>query len=249
MNNENLLPSNEYREYKSRLYSEPSLQAQMSDEFIEKLRETQGANTQEITEQTEALGTTMPSNLGGLTGAGSYFSSRYMTPQTNTLAQDLRTATRAAALNQALANEKAAWEKKQTEAYREYQRRMNDKQNALQNTPKYTVTEGGVEYEDTGTTSKTVANVEPSYSPMGSGTFEYSSGGGSVSLPQSSLPTSTPAVSLPTPSIMPSGPVDIQRDKFGNITSLTYNGKTYNGNDAKSMYDKLQKFGTIGGRI
>lgn len=251
MNNEYLLPSNEYNEFESRAYVEPSLQPAQTETFIDKLRETQGAHGQEITAQTEALGTTTPSNLGGLTGAGSYFSSRYQTPRTNALAQNLRTTAQATALNEALANEQAIWKKRYNEAYRDYQSREHNKAN----TPTTdTVTEGGVEYEDTSEESKKVASVEPSYSPMGSGTFKYT--------PNEALGLSSVMDSLKTTSIMPgsselfntswampSSTVDINRDKFGNITSLTYDGKTYDGDDAKKMYQKLQTLGTVGGRI
>jgi hypothetical protein len=107
------------------------------------LRETQGAHGQEITAQTEALGTTTPSNLGGLTGAGSYFSSRYQTPRANALTQNLRTTAQAAALSQALANEQAIWKKRYNEAYRDYQRREHTKAN----TPVSTSGGGGEGYK------------------------------------------------------------------------------------------------------
>lgn len=159
MNNEYLLPSNEYNEFESRAYVEPSLQPAQTETFIDKLRETQGAHGQEITAQTEALGTTTPSNLGGLTGAGSYFSSRYQTPRTNALAQNLRTTAQATALNEALANEQAIWKKRYNEAYREYQKREHNKAN----TPTTdTTTEGGFEIEDSG--DDTIVAVTPGMS-------------------------------------------------------------------------------------
>lgn len=145
MNNDYLLPSNEYNEFESRAYIEPSLQPAQTETFIDKLREAQRANGQEITAQTEALGTTIPSNLGGLTGAGSYFSSRYQTPRTNTLAQNLRATAQAAALNEALANEQAIWKKRYSDIYQNYQKREYDKANAP--APQAPITEGGFEIE------------------------------------------------------------------------------------------------------
>lgn len=148
MNNEYLLPSNEYNEFESRAYADPSLQPAQTETFIDKLRETQGVHGQEITEQTEALGTTTPSNLGGLTGAGSYFSSRYQTPRANALTQNLRTTAQAAALNQALANEQAIWKKRYNETYRDYQKREHTKANTpVVNPGAPETTVGGFEIE------------------------------------------------------------------------------------------------------
>lgn len=118
----NGLPENEYIEVENRLYPNPQLRVDETSAFIDNLRNAQqGANT-EIFEQTEALGTDIPSNLGGLTGGEGYWTSRYQTPQTLSVAQNLRTAAQAAALNQALANEQEMWKNRYQQAYRNYQR-------------------------------------------------------------------------------------------------------------------------------
>lgn len=152
MNNEYLLPSNEYNEFESRAYVDPNLQSAQTDTFINEFRQTQDANGREMSEQTEALGTTTPSNLGGLTGAGSYFSSRYQTPRTNSLLQNLRTAAQATAMNEALANEQAIWKKRYNEAYRNYQKKANDRANAPMSNPANVepskITTGGFEIEN-----------------------------------------------------------------------------------------------------
>lgn len=129
MDNNNLLPENEYTEFESRRYLNPNLQVIQTNDFIDNLRGAQQANTQQIATQTQNLGTQVPSNLGGLTGGTGYFTSRYQTPQTNAATQNLRTAAQAAALNQALANEKAMWQKRYQDAYKAYQKRQNDKTN------------------------------------------------------------------------------------------------------------------------
>lgn len=129
MDNINLLPENEYTEFDSRRYLDPNLQVTQTNEFIDKLRATQQANNQQINAATQNLGTAVPSNLGGLTGSNSYFTSRFQTPQTSAATANLRAAAQAAALNQALTNEKAMWDKRYQDAYKNYQKRQNDKTN------------------------------------------------------------------------------------------------------------------------
>lgn len=132
MDNYNLLPDNEVKEVENRRYINPNLIVDETNTFIDNYRNNQRANTQEIASQTQALGTDVPSNIGGLTGAGSYFTSRYQTPQTNAVTQNLRTAAQAQALNTALANEQEIWKNRYQQAYRNYQKRMNDKANTSQ---------------------------------------------------------------------------------------------------------------------
>lgn len=129
MDTYNLLPENEYKEAENRRYLNPNLQVDATNTFIDNLRSNQQANNAQITMQTRNLGTQVPSNLGGLTGGTGYFTSRYQTPQTNAATQNLRTAAQAAALNQALANEKAYWQKRYQDAYRAQQKSAYDKAN------------------------------------------------------------------------------------------------------------------------
>ena len=123
MNDTKILPSNEYTEFEDRVYLSPNLQVDETNAFVDNLRNIRNNNLQEIAQQTQTLGTDVPSSLGGLTGAGSYFTSRYATPQSSSLSQNLRTTAQAAALNQALANEQAMWKKRYNDAYRNYQKR------------------------------------------------------------------------------------------------------------------------------
>lgn len=148
MNDTKILPSNEYTEFEDRVYLNPNLRVDETNTFIDNLRNTRNNNLQEIAQQTQALGTDVPSSIGGLTGAGSYFTSRYATPQSSSLSQNLRTTAQAAALNQALANEQAMWKKRYNEAYRNYQKRSWDKQNSVSGGGSDGGTEGVVEYED-----------------------------------------------------------------------------------------------------
>lgn len=88
-----------------RWYIDPNVSLGEQDAFINNLRAAQAQDNAQIEAQTRALGTQVPSQLGGLTGAGSYFRSRYQTPQTNQTVADLRAAMQAQAVNDALQNE------------------------------------------------------------------------------------------------------------------------------------------------
>jgi len=138
---ESYLPENEYKEFEGRVYANPQISLDQSNAFIDNLRATQARQNQQIEQQTQNLGTNVPSNLGGLTGAGSYFTSRYQTPQTSSAVANLRATAQAAALNQALQNEQEIWKKRYNDAYRAYQKSVYDKAN----TP---TTEGGIDYND-----------------------------------------------------------------------------------------------------
>lgn len=125
----NLLPESETTEVEGRLYINPQTGVDESNTFIENLRNIQQTNTQQIAQDTRNLGTDVPSNLGGLGGATGYWTSRYQTPQTASAIADLRTVAQAQALNEALANEQAAWKQRYQNAYRNYQKRQYEKSN------------------------------------------------------------------------------------------------------------------------
>ena len=163
---ESLIPTNEYTEVDGRVYANPQVGLDESNTFIDNLRATQGQQNQEITQQTQNLGTNIPTNLGGLTGADSYFTSRYQTPQTNAAVANLRATAQAAALNQALQNEQEIWKKKYNDAYRKYQKSAYDKANTPTTTD--TTTLGGVDENDTSADStfnydNSVAGINGAY--------------------------------------------------------------------------------------
>ena len=101
-----------------RVYINPQVSLDEQNEFINNLRNTQAQDNAQIEAQTRALGTQVPSQLGGLTGAGGYFRSRYQTPQTNQAIADLKAAAQAQAINQSLQNEVNKVKKKYQDAYR-----------------------------------------------------------------------------------------------------------------------------------
>ena len=125
----NILPENEFKAFEDRRYLDPSLGVPATDQFIDNLKQTQQANNAQIASGTQALGTDISSSLGGLGGSQDYWTSRYQTSQTNSATADLRAAARATALKEALANEKAMWDKRYKDAYRAYQRRAWNKSN------------------------------------------------------------------------------------------------------------------------
>lgn len=90
-----------------RWYVNPQVSLDEQNDFINNYRNIEAANNAQITAQTRGLGTQIPTQLGGLTGAGSYFRSRYQTPQTNATIAALRSAAQQQALSEALNNELA----------------------------------------------------------------------------------------------------------------------------------------------
>lgn len=127
-----ILNDNEFVEIEGRAYVNPQTALDESNAFIENLRNTQQANNQQIQTDTYNLGTAVPSNLGGLTSPTgdtglSYFTSRYQTPQTNAVVENLRAVAQASALNQALENEQAIWKNRYQQAYRNYQKKQYDR--------------------------------------------------------------------------------------------------------------------------
>lgn len=152
----NILPSEETTEFESRQYVNPQLTVDQTSDFITNLRNTQQAETARIAEQTQDLGTDIQSNLGGLGGGSSYWTSRYQTPNMASTVADLRATAQASALNDVLANEKAIWQKRYQDAYRNYQKSQYNKSEAdraaaaaARAAASNSSTSGGVEYEDT----------------------------------------------------------------------------------------------------
>lgn len=132
-----ILNNDEFTEVESRYYLNPQLGLDRQNAFIQNLRDTQAQQNQQIAKDTYNLGNALPSAQGGLgtnTPANmGYFTSRLQTPQTTSAVANLRATAQATALNQALQNEQEIWKKRYQDAYRAYQKRMNDKTNTPQN--------------------------------------------------------------------------------------------------------------------
>lgn len=102
-----------------RWYIDPQVSLDEQNAFINNLRSAQAQDNAQIEAQTRGLGTQVPSQLGGLTGAGGYFKARYQTPQTNQSIADLRASAQAQALNSVLRSEVSKAKKAYEDAYRQ----------------------------------------------------------------------------------------------------------------------------------
>lgn len=218
MDSYNFLPDNEVTEVEGRKYLNPNLVVDETNTFIDRLRNTQQANMQQIATQTQRLGTNVPSNLGGLTGAGSYWSSRYVTPQTNSAVADLRAAAQAQALNQALSNEQERWKKKYQEAYNAYQQRAWNKNN--------NEVEGGVEYEDN---EETILDPERDTNDYTRTSTTYDS----VEYAGDSRNTAREKN------------IKVYKDSSGDVDTVIINGVPHYGRDARAQYRYLKNAGLV----
>lgn len=99
-----------------RWYIRPEVALNEQNAFINNYRNIEAQNNAQIAQQTRALGTQVPSQLGGLVGGGGYFRSRYQTPQTNQIVADLRSQMQGQALQTVLQNELEKAKKKYKDA-------------------------------------------------------------------------------------------------------------------------------------
>lgn len=220
-----ILPTEEYTEVEGRVYLNPNLQVDETNRFIENLRGTQQAQNQQIAQQTQALGTNVPTNLGGLGGGTDYWTSRIQTPQTNALVQDLRATAQAAALNQALQNEQEVWKNRYRQAYRNYQKRQYDASKTPQNpSDGY---DGGLDYEDTGATTGLDAVQDVNQYDTTSTIYD--------STQQSFDSRSTERDKQ----------IEVTKDSSGNVSVLTINGVPHYGRDARARYRYLKNAGLV----
>lgn len=118
-----MIPENERIEFEGQTYVNPEASLQEQNAFIDNLRNVQNQNNAEIATDTYNLGSAIPSNLGGLGGGESYFTSRYQVPQGIALANSLRATAQAQALNDILSNEQAMMKQRYNNAQREARRR------------------------------------------------------------------------------------------------------------------------------
>lgn len=116
---------NEFYEYEGRAYVNPTLSSGEQEAFIENLRNVQNQNNAQIAEQTYNLGTAVPSNLGGLGGGESYFTSRYQTPQVGEMVETLKAAAQAQALSDVMTNYQNQLQNRYKQAYRAASKRAS----------------------------------------------------------------------------------------------------------------------------
>lgn len=116
-------------EFETRDYVNPTVSRDEQLEFIDRLRQASDENVARINANTKALGSDLPSNLGGLTGAEATFEARYVTPQTNNIVANLRSVAQQTALTQALSNIQAEEKQRYNDAYRAAKVREYNKAN------------------------------------------------------------------------------------------------------------------------
>lgn len=105
-------------EFEDRFYVSPTVSRDERMEFIDNYRNVLNNNVQRINTQTHNLGTDVPSNIGGLTGADATFENRYVTPAANSAVAELRAEAQGEAMTQALNNLRAQMNKRYKDAYR-----------------------------------------------------------------------------------------------------------------------------------
>lgn len=153
-----------------RWYVKPQVSLDEQNAFIQNLRGLQEQGDTMVQNQTHALGTQVPSNLGGLTGGSGYFASRLQTPKINNMVAGLRATNQAQALKTAMQNDIAKAQKTYNELYRKNELGLNGNGGGGKTDPDNEVT-GDVEYEDAsekeidpeGTDTIEEVNTDPRY--------------------------------------------------------------------------------------
>lgn len=222
-----ILNDNEFVEVEGRGYVNPQVALDESNTFIDNLRSTQQANNQQIQTDTYNLGTEIPSNLGGLTGAESYFTSRYQTPQTVSAVANLRAAAQATALNQVLQNEQEMWKKRYNDAYRAYQKSQYNKNNNPG---------GGGGDDDEGEDPDFVGTGELTGLSAKQDVNEYT---------RTPTITNSTEVAGDNRSTERTRNIKVYKDNKGNVDTIIVNGVPHYGRDARARYRYLKNAGLV----
>lgn len=216
-----ILPDNEFYTFEDRNYINPQVSLNEQNAFVDNLRNIQKTNTDQINMQTYNLGTAVPSSIGGLTGANSYFSSRYQTPQMNSLAANLRATAQAKALNDVLASEQAKMQKRYNDAYHASQIRSTNPSTTKD-------PEGEVDYN--GQQTKTdLTGEQDKKDPYYTTTDVYEN-----------TTTSSDRRSKQT-----NNNIQVVRDPSGNIRDVIINGMHHYGREALARYRNLKSQGLV----
>lgn len=112
--------TDEVIEFEDRSYINPQVSLTEQDEFIDRFRALQGQNQAQINQQTQALGSQVPSNQGGLIGGEGLWEAQYQRPQVNAAIENLRAANQLQALNTVMQNQQSAMANRLNQAKRAY---------------------------------------------------------------------------------------------------------------------------------
>lgn len=117
------MDSSEFNYFEDQAYINPKLSSGEQMAFIDKFRDIQNQNNQQIATDTYNLGKALPSNLGGLGGGESYFNARYQNDQVDDMVANLKTAAQAQELNDVMSNYQNQLKRRYNNAQRAYNRR------------------------------------------------------------------------------------------------------------------------------
>lgn len=109
---------NEYLTVNDRYYVNPRLSVDESEQFLETLRNAQKQGNAQIAQETHALGTDVPSSMGGLSGSGGIWEQRYQNPKVDSAIAKLRDSMQADALSKTMNNIVSQKQQEYKDAYR-----------------------------------------------------------------------------------------------------------------------------------
>ncbi len=115
--------NNESYDFEERKYINPTVSRDEQLGFIDRLRDVEAKGMSQIARDTHALGTDVPSNLGGLTGSAGLWNRMYVAPRMNTMISGLRATAQAQALSDILANYQNQMKQRYAKSYRDYAKR------------------------------------------------------------------------------------------------------------------------------
>lgn len=119
--------SDEVIEFEDRSYVNPQTSIDEQNQFIEKFRALQDQNQAQINQQTQALGSQVPSNQGGLVGAENLWNVQYQRPQVNAVGiENLRANNQLQALNTVMSNQQNAMANRLNQAKQAYYRAQQE---------------------------------------------------------------------------------------------------------------------------
>lgn len=235
----------EYITFEDRAYANPTTSRDEQLSFIDTLRDTQAKNTAQINADTRALGSQLPSNLGGLSGAEDTFVARYQTPQTNQTVANLRLAAQQSALNTALSNLQNAYKKRYNDAMLNYQKRAAT---AAATSANNTNGNSGLPID-----TNTGSGQGVKYDEATKRAYDYF-GTGSIKGTESALQQALNAINNGDENMAQSAPFMYRdpitnsvvsgvmyRDRSGNVTGANLRGKEYSASEAMSLLQSLAK--------
>lgn len=150
-------------DFEDRKYINPEVSRDEQLAFIDNLRDAQNRGMSEIVSDTHALGTDVPSSVGGLNGATGMWQSQYMTPKMNTMISGMRATAQAQALSDILSNYQNQMKQRYNEAYRAYalKNAKNSSSSSSSSSDGITVNDGVKTKSDGSGSKKTLEEIDP----------------------------------------------------------------------------------------